>query len=130
LISADVLTIAGKDLRLAMRRRSIVAALVLFPLVVALGLPLVLAYVGGKAGGIPASILARLLNSFVFFFVIGAATLPTAIAAYSLVGEKVERSLNPSWPHRPAIPTFCWASRWLGWLPRSEPRGSVPRCSW
>jgi ABC-2 type transport system permease protein len=93
---ADVLTIAGKDLWVTMRRRSIVAALVTFPLLVGLGLPLVLVFVGRKTGGLPPpDVLTRLLPSFQFFFVIGAATIPTAIASYSFVGEKVERSLEP-----------------------------------
>jgi ABC-2 type transport system permease protein len=92
----DVRTIAGKDLWLTMRRRSIVTALALFPLMVGLGLPLVLVFAGRKTGGLPpAEVLTRLLPSFQFFFVIGAATLPTAIASYSFVGEKVERSLEP-----------------------------------
>ena len=92
----DVLTIAGKDVWVTMRRRSIVAALALFPLLVGLGLPLVLSFAGRKTGGLPpADVLSRLLPSFQFFFVIGAATLPTAIASYSFVGEKVERSLEP-----------------------------------
>lgn len=92
----DVLTIAGKDVWVTMRRRSIVAALALFPLLVGLGLPLVLVFAGRKTGGLPpADVLTRLLPSFQFFFVIGAATLPTAIASYSFVGEKVERSLEP-----------------------------------
>jgi len=93
---ADVLTIAGKDVSVTMRRRSIVTALVLFPLLVGFGLPLVLVLAGRKTGGLPsADVLSRLLTSFQFFFVIGAATLPTAIASYSFVGEKVERSLEP-----------------------------------
>jgi ABC-2 type transport system permease protein len=92
----DVLTIAGKDVSVTMRRRSIVAALVAFPLLVGVGLPLVLLVVGRRTtGGVPADLLPKLLTSFQFFFVIGAATLPTAIAAYSFVGEKVERSLEP-----------------------------------
>ena len=92
----DVLTIAGKDMSVTMRRRSIVTALVLFPLLVGVGLPLVLVFAGRKTGGLPPpDVLARLLASFQFFFVIGAATLPTAIAAYSFVGEKMERSLEP-----------------------------------
>jgi hypothetical protein len=69
--------------------------LVLFPLVVAFGLSLVVAHVDSKSGGIPASIVPTLLSSFLFFFVIGAATLPTAIADCCLVGEKVERNLEP-----------------------------------
>ena len=92
---ADVLTIAGKDLFVTMRRRSIVAALVLFPVLGGLGFPLVLVFAGRKTGGVPADVLPALLTSFQFFFVVGAAILPTAIAAYSLVGEKMERSLEP-----------------------------------
>ena len=55
-----------------------------------------LVFAGRKTGGLPpADVLTRLLPSFQFFFVIGAATLPTAIASYSFVGKKVERSLEP-----------------------------------
>jgi ABC-2 type transport system permease protein len=91
----DVLTVTGKDIWVTMRRRSIVTALALFPLLVGLGLPLVLVFAGRNTGGLPPDVLTRLLPSFQFFFVIGAATLPTAIASYSFVGEKVERSLEP-----------------------------------
>ena len=35
------------------------------------------------------------INAFAFFFLIGAATLPTAIASYTIVGEKQEQSLEP-----------------------------------
>ena len=93
--AADVVSIASKDLAVIRHRRSIMTALVLFPLLVGLGLPLVLVLAGRGKGGIPADVLPPLLTSFQFFFVIGAATLPTAIAAYSFVGEKVERSLEP-----------------------------------
>jgi ABC-2 type transport system permease protein len=40
-------------------------------------------------------VLPALLDAFTFFFIIGAASLPTAIASYSLVGEKVEGCLEP-----------------------------------
>jgi ABC-2 type transport system permease protein len=36
-----------------------------------------------------------LLNAFSFWYFIGTVVLPTAIASYSLVGEKVEKSLEP-----------------------------------
>jgi ABC-type Na+ efflux pump permease subunit len=35
------------------------------------------------------------MNAFSFFFVIRASVIPTLLASYSLVGEKVERSLEP-----------------------------------
>ncbi len=37
------------------------------------------------------------MNAFSFWFVIGAAFLPVTIASYSLVGEKVQKSLEPLW---------------------------------
>jgi ABC-2 type transport system permease protein len=94
--SDDIVTIARKDLRTALRRRGVRASLVLFPVLTGVGLSLVVRWVGSRSGStIPPEVLARLLTSFLFFFVIGSATLPTAIAAYSFVGEKVERSLEP-----------------------------------
>ena len=49
---ADVLTIAGKDLSVTRHRRSIMTALVLFPVLVGIGLPLVLVFAGRKTGGV------------------------------------------------------------------------------
>lgn len=90
------LTIAGKDLLLLRTKRSIAISVVALPLAAAVGLPLVIRYAGHKsAGGIPADVLPHLLDAFLFFFTITAGVLPTAIASYSLVGEKVERSLEP-----------------------------------
>ncbi len=56
---------------------------------------MVIIYSQSKNGGIPPSYLPGLLNAFAFFFVIAAATLPSAIASYAIVGEKVEKSLEP-----------------------------------
>ena len=88
-------TVASKDLALFRTRRSILYSTILFPLFTAIGLPLVIRFAGMRAGGIPAAVLTNLLDAFSFFFTIGAAVLPTAIASYSLVGEKVEKSLEP-----------------------------------
>jgi len=90
-----VLVIAAKDLSLVLHRRSIVASLVAFPLLLALGFPAILRFSAASTGGIPASVLPQLLDAFLFFFTVPAGVLPTAIASYSLVGEKIERSLEP-----------------------------------
>lgn len=87
--------IAAKDLRIFWRNKSVLRSVILFPLIVSIGLPLVVHFAGHKHGGISASYLPTVLNAFSFFFIIGAAYLPTAIASYSLVGEKVEKSLEP-----------------------------------
>lgn len=90
------LTIAAKDLRLMWTKRSIGVSIVALPVFAAVGLPLILRYAGRRSGGsIPPSVLPHLLDAFLFFFTIAAGVLPTAIASYSLVGEKVERSLEP-----------------------------------
>jgi ABC-type Na+ efflux pump permease subunit len=61
---------------------------------IGLGFPALVWYLVGL-GHDPASWVPMYLNAFSFWFVIGAATLPTTIAAYSIVGEKVSKSLEP-----------------------------------
>jgi ABC-2 type transport system permease protein len=87
--------IAAKDLRIFWRNKSVLRSVVLFPLIVSIGLPLVVHFAGRQHGGISPSVLPRVLDAFSFFFIIVAAYLPIAIASYSLVGEKVEKSLEP-----------------------------------
>lgn len=87
--------VAAKDLAVFLKKKTILYSIILFPLLVSIGLPLVVRFAGIRTGGIPVAALPPLLNSFAFFFIIGAASLPTAIASYSLVGEKVEKSLEP-----------------------------------
>ena len=91
----DAWTIARKDLLGAWTRRGIRNAIILFPLVAAISLPRVIVYAHNRGAAMPAAVIPTLLQSFLFFFMIAVTTLPTAIAAYSLVGEKVERSLEP-----------------------------------
>ena len=88
--------VATKDFSVFLSKKNIIYSLVLFPLLASLGLPVVVNFAEyARHGGIHASALPGLLNSFAFFFIVGAVTLPTAIASYSLVGEKVEKSLEP-----------------------------------
>jgi ABC-type Na+ efflux pump permease subunit len=87
--------VASKDLKSIRRKKSIMYSLVFFPLLLAFMFPFVVAYAGRGSGGIPAVALPPLLNSFSFFYVIAASILPSAIASYSIVGEKVEKSLEP-----------------------------------
>jgi len=87
--------IAAKDLRIFRRNKTVLRLVILFPLIVSIGLPMVIHFAGPNHGGIALSRLPTLLNAFSFFFIIGAAYLPTFIASYSLVGEKVEKSLEP-----------------------------------
>ncbi len=89
----NVVTITAKDLGIVAARRSVRLSLILIPLGGAIGLPQVARF--GGNGGIPAAMLPRFLTAFLFFYVVLAAMLPVAIASYSLVGEKIERGLEP-----------------------------------
>jgi ABC-2 type transport system permease protein len=91
----NVWTVASKDLSIFLTKKSILYSTILFPVIAAIGLPLVIEYAGHAVGGIPATALPGVINAFLFFFIIGAVSLPVGIAAYSIVGEKVEKSLEP-----------------------------------
>jgi ABC-2 type transport system permease protein len=86
----NVITIARKDLTIMMTRRSLRIGLAVLPL----GLAILFSQIIAR-GHIPADQLPQLLNAFLFFFMIYTGALPATLASYSLVGEKVERSLEP-----------------------------------
>jgi ABC-2 type transport system permease protein len=90
--------IASKELSIFRKKKSIFYSVIIFPLFVSIGLPYLIHFILVRSGTITPDILVGLLtviNAFAFFFIIGAATLPTAIASYSIVGEKQEQSLEP-----------------------------------
>ncbi len=90
--------IASKDLSIFRKKKSIFYSVILFPLLVSVGMPLLIYVLMGRSGSISPDELSGLLvimNAFAFFFIIGAGSLPTAIASYTIVGEKQEQSLEP-----------------------------------
>ena len=86
----NVATIARKDITIMMTRRSLRIALIVLPL----GLAVLFSQIIAR-GNIPAAQLPKTLNAFLFFFMIYTGALPANLASYSMVGEKVERSLEP-----------------------------------
>lgn len=86
--------VARHDMTLLRQKRGILIGLIAYPVGIGLGFPALVGYLVGL-GHDPASWVPMYLNAFSFWFVIGAATLPTTIAAYSIVGEKVSKSLEP-----------------------------------
>lgn len=88
-------TVARHELRTVRRSRAIMAALIGFPLGVGVGFPALLEYVIATTGteGF-GSWFPGIVNAFSFWFVIGAVSLPTSIASYSIVGEKTSKSLE------------------------------------
>lgn len=87
--------VAAKDIKVFLRKRYTMYSLVVFPIIIGIGLPFVLRFVIARQGALSVTHLTDLMNAFAFFFVIGASIIPTTLAAYSLVGEKVEKSLEP-----------------------------------
>ncbi len=88
-------TIASRDFKIFTKQRNIWYSIIIFPVITSVIFPLVLQQAINRANSISAAAIPTLLNSFSFFFVIGAAFIPLGIAAYSIVGEKVEKSLEP-----------------------------------
>ena len=84
--------VASRDFKIFRRQKNIWYSIIIFPVLISVLFPLILEYVGQR--GLAAN-LPNLLNSFSFFIVIGAAYIPLGIASYSIVGEKVEKSLEP-----------------------------------
>jgi ABC-2 type transport system permease protein len=89
-----VWTIASKDLRLFRRKKSIFYTVIILPLIISIVLPGIIGYLASKAST-STIVLVGLLDSFSLLFVIIAAIIPAAISSYSIVGEKVEKSLEP-----------------------------------
>jgi ABC-2 type transport system permease protein len=88
--------IALHDFAIFRKKRGIVTGLIALPLGVALGFPALTWYIIQQAGTTSiSSYLPGLIDAFSFWFVIGAAILPTAISSYGIIGEKIERSLEP-----------------------------------
>ena len=88
--------IASKDFAIFRKKRNILYSILIVPLLVSVLFPAVVAFAGRNGGrGIPAAQFPVLLPAFAFFYLILAGFIPTSIASYSIVGEKVEKCLEP-----------------------------------
>ncbi|HKW05614.1 MAG TPA: ABC transporter permease subunit, partial [Nitrososphaerales archaeon] len=89
--------VASKDFEVFKKKKNIIYSIIIVPIFVAFLISGVLWFSGQRSGGtrVSPAELAILLPAFSFFYLILAGYLPTTIASYSLVGEKVEKSLEP-----------------------------------
>ena len=90
--------VATKDFAVFRTRRYIVYSIAVVPLIVSLSLPLITWYasdVGRRGAPISATGITALLPTFAFFYLFLAGVIPVSVASYTLVGEKVEKSLEP-----------------------------------
>lgn len=84
--------IAGKDFKIFRKKKRILYALIVLPLLLSVGLPIFLISTIQAAD---TGEVAIILNAFSFFYIILAYILPNSLAAYSILGEKIEYSLEP-----------------------------------
>ena len=93
----NVMSVASKDFESYKRKRSVIAYTFGLPLVLSVSFTLVVQadILPSIESGTGVDSLSLGLEGLIYFFVIFAAVLPTSIAAYSIVGEKVEKSLEP-----------------------------------
>ncbi len=84
--------VATKDFGVVRKNKYIFYSLIAMPLIFGIALPLMLSII---LAGAPVTVVMSLLGMLNVFFALMAAMLPTVIASYSFVGEKVERSLEP-----------------------------------
>ena len=92
--------VAAKDLSVFRNNKYILYSLIVMPLLMGLLIPVLLIYsLQAQAAVLTQAQLiegaASFVNMFSSFFVITAVALPTVIASYSFIGEKLEKSLEP-----------------------------------
>src|SRR5271169_1876764 len=87
-------TIAANDFEVFRSKKYTLYSLIGLPVVLSIGLPIAV-WLWLKNGEIPTSELTVLLNAFSFLFIILATLIPTVLASYSFLGEKLEKSLEP-----------------------------------
>jgi len=93
----NVRSVAAKEFETIRRRKSIVLGMIVLPLLLSVGFSSIVQNQVAQAlqNGVMPTTLPLGLESLTYFFVVLAAILPGSIAAYSIVGEKIEKSLEP-----------------------------------
>ncbi|MFW9928928.1 MAG: ABC transporter permease subunit [Candidatus Thorarchaeota archaeon] len=89
----NIQSIFSKDFTIFRKKKYIVYSAIILPLIASVGFPLILSFAISK--GVNIILLKSLILYFSFFFVILSGLAPAIIAGYSLVGEKIEKSLEP-----------------------------------
>jgi ABC-2 type transport system permease protein len=85
--------VATKDLSLFKRNKYILYSLIAMPVIIGVVVPA--AYLFFLPSDVSFEVVNLLVNISMTYFVIIAVVLPTIMASYSFVGEKVEKSLEP-----------------------------------
>ncbi len=86
--------IARKDLGTIRKKKTVLYTTFILPVILSIALPAIMWYVEQRRA-VPDTYLVNLLHAFPFVFIAIAGFIPAGIASYSIVGEKVEKSLEP-----------------------------------
>ncbi len=89
--------IAQKEFSTMRSHKVLIYAYLIIPLLLSIALPLLILHLINKGSftAFEISHIEDLMNAFEFFFAIFASALCSIISAYSIVGEKVQKSLEP-----------------------------------
>jgi len=88
------LIVARKEIKVILRKRSVVGYVIILPFILAVLFSLVVQN-DLISNGTISSNYSLGFGDLTFFFVVFSAIIPSSIAAYSIVGEKIEKSLEP-----------------------------------
>ncbi|MFW9835445.1 MAG: ABC transporter permease subunit [Candidatus Thorarchaeota archaeon] len=87
--------IAARDFKVFRHQKSMLYALLIFPVIISI-LPLaILQFAVNRDPPLPPAGIPPILDAFSIFLIIGSAFVPLGIAGYTIVGEKIEKSLEP-----------------------------------
>ncbi len=85
--------IATKDFSIFRKKKRILYTLIILPFLLSIGLPLVISSITSLDN--PTAEIISLLNAFSYFYIILAYIQSSTLASYSILGEKIEQSLEP-----------------------------------
>jgi ABC-type Na+ efflux pump permease subunit len=86
--------VATKDFSVFRKNRYVFLSLIAIPLIVG-SIMAVTLFLSFSSGQVPLAAATLIVNLAAWYLVVIASILPTVIASYSFVGEKIEKSLEP-----------------------------------
>ncbi|MFX1485100.1 MAG: hypothetical protein ACFFCP_18120 [Promethearchaeota archaeon] len=87
--------VAARDFKIFRHQKSMLYALLIFPVIISI-IPFgILQFAINRDPPLPAAGIPSILDAFSIFLILGSAFVPLGIAGYTIVGEKIEKSLEP-----------------------------------
>lgn len=90
----NIRSVIIKDFLVFRQKRTVVLTLAILPLALGFGFPALL-YIIHSANLTSYTTYIPVFNTFLFWFIILSTLVPLAVASYSMIGEKIEKTLEP-----------------------------------